>query len=314
VGAARTSAPDLSVLIVSYNTAALVDACLRSLAATVRLTNYEVVVADNGSVDGTVQMVRQNWPGVTVLDIGTNLGFARANNRALHASSGRHVLLLNSDAEVLEGALDELIAFMDAHPTVGVAAPHLLNSDLTDQGTARAFPSAAAAIFGRKSLLTRMFPANRWSRRYLVGRTQHGDTPFAVDWVSGACLMVRRSVIERVGALDEGFFMYWEDADWCRRIGNAGFGVFCVPAARVVHHEGQSSHGRSSRLVWEFHRSVFRYYTKHYTSMASVLLRPAVAVALTARAAAIIAVDRTKRRVQSAAPRAEQLPAHHGAR
>jgi GT2 family glycosyltransferase len=235
-------------------------------------------------------MVRQNWPDVTVLENGANLGFARATNRALGASTGRYVLLLNSDAEVLDGAVEGLVAFLDANPTAGVAAPQLLNSDLTDQGTARSFPSAAAALFGRKSMLTHKFPTNRWSRRYLVGRTQRGSTPFAVDWVSGACLMVRRSIIDTVGALDEGFFMYWEDADWCRRIGEAGFGVFCVPAARVVHHEGQSSHGRSTRLVWEFHRSVFRYYAKYYTSLGSVLLRPAVAMALAARAAAMIAV------------------------
>ena len=306
--------PDLSVLIVSYNTAALVEACLRSIAATIQRCSYEVVVADNGSVDGTVDMVRQNWASVTVLDIGANLGFARANNRALHASSGRYVLLLNSDTEVLDGALDELVAFLDANPRAGMAAPHLLNSDLTDQGTARAFPSAAAALFGRKSLLTRLFPANRWSRRYLVGRTQHGNAPFAVDWVSGACLMVRRSVIDLVGALDEGFFMYWEDADWCRRVGNAGFGVYCVPSARVVHHEGQSSRGQSARLVWEFHRSVFHYYTKYYTGLAAVALRPAVGLALAGRAAAIIAADRARVLVQTAAPRPKGWSANHGAR
>jgi N-acetylglucosaminyl-diphospho-decaprenol L-rhamnosyltransferase len=314
VSAERTAVPDISVLIVSYNTAALVDACLRSLAATVRRSSYEVVVADNGSSDGSVQTVRQNWPGVTVLDMGANLGFARANNRALSASSGRYVLLLNSDTEVHDGALDELVACLDTNPGVGVAAPHLLNSDLTDQGTARSFPSAAAAVFGRKSVLTRMFPSNPWSRRYLVGRAQDGDTPFAVDWVSGACLMVRRSVIERVGALDEGFFMYWEDADWCRRIGNAGFRVFCVPAARVVHLEGQSSHGRPARLVWEFHRSVFRYYTKHHTSVGSVLLRPAVALSLAARASAIVALDRAVVLVQSAAAPVEEMAVNQGTR
>jgi GT2 family glycosyltransferase len=286
------AAPDVSVVIVSYNTVKLVDACLRALHSAVGRSSYEVVVADNASSDETVQMLRQQWPTVRVLEMGANLGFARANNRAFAESTGRYVLLLNSDTEPLEGALDELVAFLDTHPGAGVAAPHLLNSDLTDQGTARAFPTPAAALFGRKSWLTRMFPGNRWSQRYLVGRQHQGDSPFAVDLVSGACLMVRRDIVSRVGPLDEGFFMYWEDADWCRRIGNAGYGVYCVPAARVIHHEGQSSTGRPARLVWEFHSSVFRYYTKHHTGVAAVLLRPAVAAALATRAGVMIAVDR----------------------
>jgi GT2 family glycosyltransferase len=113
--------------------------------------------------------------------------------------------------------------------------------------------------------------------------------------------------------LDEAFFMYWEDADWCRRIGNAGFGVFCVPTARVVHHEGQSSRGRSSRLVWEFHRSVFHYYTKHYHGAWPVRLRPLVGCALAARAAAIIAIDQV-RGLAPAPARATELPANQGTR
>jgi N-acetylglucosaminyl-diphospho-decaprenol L-rhamnosyltransferase len=295
-----TEAPDVSVLIVSYNTAALVAACLRALETTVQHCRYEVVVADNASVDGTVRMLREMWPAVTVLQLSANLGFARATNRALATATGRHILLLNSDTEPLDGAVDALVAFLDANVPAGVAAPRLLNTDLTDQGTARMFPSAAAAVFGRKSLLTRVFPHNRWTRRYLVGRQNQGSTPFKVDWVSGACLMVRRSVVERVGALDEGFFMYWEDADWCRRIGAAGFGVYCVPSARVVHHEGQSSLGRPARLVCEFHRSVFRYYTKHHTSRTSVAIRPAVAMALALRAGAMIGTECAGRALHAA--------------
>jgi GT2 family glycosyltransferase len=200
-------------------------------------------------------------------------------------------LLLNSDAEVLTGAIDALVEFLDRTPGAGVSAPLLLNSDLTDQGTARAFPSPANVLFGRKSPLTRLFPSNRWSRRYLVGRTHHGLEPFRVDWVSGACMMVRRAAFERAGLLDERFFMYWEDADWCRRIGREGFGVYCVPRAPVIHHEGGSSGRRPAHLVWAFHRSVYRYYTKHDAPQAWNPLRVVAAVGLATRALSIVALN-----------------------
>lgn len=303
-------AVDLSVLIVNFNTRELLAACLRSVVATVRRHRYEIIIADNASADGSVAMLRRDWPQVTVIETGGNLGFARANNKALAAAQGRYCLLLNSDTEVLPDALDTLVDFMDAHPAAGVVAPQLLNSDFTDQGTARAFPSAAAVLFGRKSLLTRLFPDNPWSRRYLLGRQRRGDEPFRVDWVSGACLMVRREAVEQVGPLDEHFFMYWEDADWCRRIGNAGYAVYCVPAARVVHHEGQSSKGRSARLVVVFHQSVYHYVTKHHAPHPLHPLRPLAAVGLAGRAAAILAVGRLSHALQSGRSAARALSEH----
>jgi GT2 family glycosyltransferase len=283
--------PDLSVVVVSYNTRDLLGACLRSVAATVREHTYEVIVADNGSIDNSVQLLQRDWPDVRLLELGANLGFARANNRAIAVSRGRQVLLLNSDTEVLPGAIDALVAFLDVTPHAGVSAPLLLNSDMTDQGTARAIPAPANVLFGRKSPLTRLFPSNPWSRRYLVGRTYRGVDTFRVDWVSGACMMVRRDAFERAGLLDEGFFMYWEDADWCRRIGREGYGVYCVPRARVIHHEGGSSGRRPAHLVWAFHRSVYRYYTKHDAPQVWNPLRVVAAVGLATRAASIVALN-----------------------
>jgi GT2 family glycosyltransferase len=161
--------------------------------------------------------------------------------------------------------------------------------DGTDQGTARTFPSPLAAFFGRKSLLTRLAPSNPWSRRYLAGRQRQGRDPFRVDWVSGACLMTRQDVIERVGPLDERFFMYWEDADWCQRIGQLGLGVYCVPEAEVRHAEGQSGRGHRARLIWEFHKSVYWYYVKHHLPQPWNPARPLVAAGLFGRAALMIA-------------------------
>lgn len=282
--------PPLSVSIVSYNTRAHLDACLRELQDTVR-TRYEVVVVDNASHDGSVEMLRQSWPTVRVFEMGWNAGFARAMNRALAEATGDYLLLLNPDTRVLPDAVDKLVTFLAGHPQAGAAAPRLLNGDLSDQGTARAFPTPWASVFGRKSFLTRAFPNNPWSRRYLVGQNPVGTDPFAIDWVSGACLMTRHEVLDAVGALDEAFWMYWEDADWCRRIGDAGYAIYCLPDARVVHYEGQSSTGHSPRLVWTFHRSVYHYYAKHHLKRAWHPLRPLIAAGLACRAATIIAAD-----------------------
>jgi GT2 family glycosyltransferase len=296
------STVDLSVLIVSYNTRDLLAACLRSLPDAVYPYSYEVIVADNASTDESVAMLRRDWPDVTVIEMGANTGFARATNRAMAASCGRFVLLLNSDTEAMPRSLARLVAFMDENEDAGVAAPQLLNSDLTDQGTARAFPTASAFLFGRKTVLTRLFPGNPWARRYMMGRNRRADAPFVVDWVSGACLMARRSAVDLIGQLDEGFFMHWEDADWCHRMSDAGFAVYCVPEARVVHHEGQSERkfggaaqqrrvGRPPRLVWVFHQSAYRYVTKHVARQPWHPMRPVAGVGLAARAALIIGAN-----------------------
>jgi GT2 family glycosyltransferase len=298
------SPADLSVLIVTYNSRAFVGECIDAVVTGVRRHTVEIVVADNASADGSADYVRAGFPGVDVIDIGRNAGFAVANNRAWKQSRGRHVVLLNGDAIVTPGALDILVEFLDEHPDAGVVAPQLLNPDGSDQGTARTFPTPAAAVFGRRSPLTRLFPRNRYSRRYLAGREHTGDEPFAVDWVSGACRMIPRRIVERVGPLDEGFFMHWEDADWCRRVKAAGFGVWCVPAARVVHAEGGSRGGWPAVQVRHFHRSAYRYYAKHHLTGARRVLRPVARAALTARASLIIGRDALRARSATASPAA----------
>ncbi len=309
------TAPDLSILIVSYNTRDLLSACLASLHDAVGSCTYEVIVADNASSDGSVAMLRSDWPEVVVVEMGANTGFGRANNAAMAQASGRYVLLLNSDTQAFPGSLELLVRFMDEHPEAGVAAPRLLNADLTDQGTARSFPSAGAALFGRKALLTRLFPNNPYARRYMLRDRQSDTEPYRVDWVSGACMMVPRAIIDQVGTLDERFFMHWEDADWCRRIGAAGYCVYCVPRARVVHLEGQSERsyggvtrprrsGRPARLVWVFHQSAYYYFTKHHAPQPWNPLRFAVAAGLMGRAAAIIVANAVVNwlRTRSSAP------------
>lgn len=288
---------DLAIIIVNYNTRDLLDQCLRSVYGSSSRIGFGVIVVDNGSTDGSGQVVRQRYAGTRLLECGRNLGFARANNLGIRHADSRYVLLLNSDTEMSPDGLDHMVQFLDACPKAAVVGPRLLNTDLTDQGVARAFPTPMAVLFGRKTLLTRLWPDNPFSKRYLIGRHYTGADPFEVDSVSGACLMARRAAIEEIGLLDERFFMYWEDIDWCYRFKMAGWKVYCVPRARVIHHEGQSSKRQSSRLTAEFHRSVYRYYCKHHAPSAYHPMRWLALAGLSARAALLIGANLARSRV-----------------
>lgn len=253
----------------------------------------EIVVVDNDSSDGIVEHLRDD-PRVSVVEMGANTGFSRANNAGIAATTARHILFLNPDTVVRPGALETMVAFLDQHPEVGVVAPKLLNTDGTDQGTARAFPSPAAAVFGRRSPLTRLFPDNPWAKRYMTGKDRVGDEPFPIDWVSGACLMTPRRVVDVVGPLDEDFFMHWEDAEYCHRVKRHHFGVWCAPSARVVHHEGGSRKGWPVRQVWHFHHGAYLYWCKHHATSPWHPLRYVAGAALLVRAGLIIGRDTIK--------------------
>jgi N-acetylglucosaminyl-diphospho-decaprenol L-rhamnosyltransferase len=286
---------DVLVAIVSFHCRDDVVACVESVRRSTAGLEVDLVVADNGSADGTVATLVDHPAGVRVLDLGRNTGFAHASNRAIESGPSRSILLLNPDTTVEPGAIETLSAWLDDHPGTGVVAPRLVNPDGSDQQTARAFPTPAAAIFGRRSPLTRLFPRNRWSTRFLTGRDHDGDDPFPIDWVSGAALMVPRSVADEVGLLDEGYFLFWEDADWCRRIKDAGYEVWCVPTATVVHHEGGTrGHGWATPVVRHFHSGAYRYWRLHHAPQAWNPLRWTAAAALAARAAAIVSRERTR--------------------
>jgi N-acetylglucosaminyl-diphospho-decaprenol L-rhamnosyltransferase len=285
---------DLTVVVVTYRSADFIVDCLATVTAA-RHT-IEIVVADNDSPDDTVAVVRAARPDVTVVETGGNLGFATAVNVGVAAGSGRHVLLLNPDTEVRPGALDALVDALDTDAALGIVAPRLLNTDGTDQGTARMLPTPAAAVFGRRSPLTRAFPGNRWSRRYLIGLDRDGSGAFDVEWVSGACLMSPRALFESLDGLDEGFFMHFEDADYCRRVLDAGRRVRCIPSAEVVHAEGGCRQGWPADQVRHFHHGAYRYWSKNHAPGRRNPLRVVAATSLAARAAGIIARDAIRER------------------
>ena len=255
---------DVSIVIASRNSARDLDACLRSIAAGTS-ARCEVIVVDNGSTDGTVARLRNVYPYVTVIANPSNLGHCRAINIGLEVAAAEFVLVLDADTVLWPEAIDRLVAFLRSRPDVVIAAPRTLNADGSVQETARAFPRPINGLFGRQSLLTRLFPRNPFSTAYLHRRHIDACRPFEVEWVSAACMLFRRRLIERIGSWDEGFAGYWVDADWCRRAHAAGR-VFCEPSAQVSHIE-QHRAGRKkdpARII-QFHVGVSRFYRKHHT-------------------------------------------------
>jgi GT2 family glycosyltransferase len=263
--------PELSIVIVTWNSRSDIERCLHSLTASGTRTSMEILVVDNASADGTAAYVREAFPGVALLANETNTGFAAGNNRALHVARGRFVLLLNPDTFVHVGALDALVAFMNESPAVWACGPPVFNADGSPQRTGIRFPGIWNLLV-ESLFLDRMFPRTR-----LFGghRELYHDPglPRTVDYVQGSCLLVRRTAMDRIGNLDEGFFMYFEETDWCRRMKEAGGEVSYVPGPGIIHYGGGATgHYDEARLL-SYHRSLLRFFRKHHTPPAGVLLR-----------------------------------------
>lgn len=251
---------DLSIVIVSYNTCALLRACLRSLLANAPDgPSRELIVVDNGSHDGSRQMVRAEFPDARLIE-SENVGFAAGSNKGIAVARARYVLLLNPDTEVIGDALGALVRFMDAHPRVGLAGARLQNADGSFQHSAFHFPTLAMTFIDFFNINHRLLNS-RLNGRYSA--RQYAAGSFPIDHPLGACMIVRREVVETVGPLDEGFFMYAEEIDWCLRIKHAGWEVWLVADAAIVHHGGQSTRQFRHRMFVELHRSRARLFAKH---------------------------------------------------
>jgi len=229
------SRPDLSVVIVNWNTRELLSQCLRSVYETAGDVSLETLVVDNASTDGSVEMVRRMFPQVRLIENAENVGFARANNQAMAIGQGRYVLLLNSDAVLRPDALQSMCRFMDHHPETGIVGAKLLNPDGTFQASYMNFPTIMDEVL-LLTKLSRLFHPSYFPSHSLAGSQEVKEA----DWVTGACLMIRREALEQVGGLDEEYFMYSEEVDWCWRVKQAGWKVFYTPEAEVLHWGGQS--------------------------------------------------------------------------
>jgi len=255
--------PDLSIIIVHRNGVELLRDCLVSLPKGTEGLSTQVIVVDNGSIDESVEMVREEFPEVELISVMMNLGFTRGNNRGLQIARGRYVCLLNNDTQSCANAFAPAIEWLDENPDAGIAGLKLLNQDGSRQLSCRRFPSFQQALFNRYSLLTKLFPENPYSKNYLMSDVD--DTVREVDWVSGACLIVRREVINRIGGLDERFFMYSEDVDYCLRCWKTGWRVVYLPIGEVYHYVGKTSSRYPYMPMIERHKSMYLYYKKHYS-------------------------------------------------
>lgn len=286
----------VSVLVVNYNTCQLLKDCLTSLF-TGGNQEFEVMVVDNNSSDGSMAMVRSEFPVVRLIENSENLGFAKANNQGIREARGKYVLLLNSDTLVRRGAIHSMSEFMDSHPEAGAAACRLLNADGTIQASIgrQTGPGLIRQILrlAGVSRVVRDQRTRRFLRRYLgfaMGVTLRSylepyvaNTALEVESISGACLMVRRQAIGQVGLLDENFFMYLEDLDYCIRLRKAGWKLYYVPTGEIIHLVGQSSGGRMRKYSVHAYRSLFYFYQKHYSTAALFVIRLAVFLAMCAR-------------------------------
>jgi GT2 family glycosyltransferase len=332
--AARNPTPDLSVCILSWNTRDLLRRCLASIydptdsevqsalthaglaAAPVpagapvaallasgrgplaqedetAAQRVEILVFDNASSDGSAEMVAAEFPRARLHRSDTNLGFPGGNNAGYALSRGRYFLLLNSDTVVAPGAFEELVRFADARPRAGIVGPRVLNPDGSIQMSCRRFPTLGAGLF-RNTPLGKLFPNNRYTRDYLMADWSH-DVERAVDWVSGCALMARREMIDEIGLLDEGFFMYCEDVDWCYRAGKAGWEVLYAPRATIIHEIGRSTDQAVNRMIVQFHKSMYRFFRKHYAATSHPLFRAVVVGGLATRAGLMLGRNQVMR-------------------
>jgi GT2 family glycosyltransferase len=283
--------PDVSAVIVTYNSRAVVASCVDAIRAHSNGIFCEIVVSDNASDDATADFVAATYPDVALVRRARNDGLSAAINDGVAASSGRNVFVLNPDARVTPGAIATLLQYLDEHPDIGVVGPKLLDDDGTLQLSCRAFPGYATAIFNRYSLLTRLLPGNRYSRDYLMRDFDHA-TVRDVDWVSGAACMLPRRVFDAVRGWDAGYFVFNEDVDLCRRVHDAGYRVVYVPDAVVYHAIGVSK-SASPKLIIERHKSMWRYYRKHVRGNAAQNVVTAGAIG--ARCAVLLAASGVRR-------------------
>ena len=262
---------DLSIIIVNWNTRDLLEQCLSSVYATTHDIPFEVFVVDNASSDGSVEIVRERFPEVQLIENEENLGFAKANNQAIRESKGRYILLLNSDTVVLSGAIERMIEFMDGHPEAGAVGAKLLNPDGSFQASYNDFPTPLSELVLLAGLSRVVY--NPYYPSYPPDLSNERRE---CDWVGGACLMVRKEAIEEVGLLDENYFMYVEEVDWCYRLRKAGWKVYYLPEAQIVHWGGQSSRrerGKARRLL---RKSELLFFKKHYGPLLATCLQIAI--------------------------------------
>lgn len=269
---------DLSVIIVNWNTRRLLVECLHSIYEHGAGVDFDVWVVDNASEDDSVDVIRSAFPKINLIRNESNEGFARANNRAMRASRGRYMLLLNSDAMATSGALQALINLAEAQPRAGIIGAQLAHPDGSFQASYAPFP-----VLWQEFLILTGLGRMLFGRWYPSRGPEIVKGPQQVDYVPGACLLVRRIAYDQVGGLDENYFMYAEEVDWCYCMKRAGWQVWYQPVARILHHGGASSHQRQPQREADLYRSRVRFFRKHRGNRAAVSLKAMILGITTAK-------------------------------
>ena len=268
----------LSIIIVSWNVKKVLIDCLGSIEENPASEPFEVIVVDNASSDGTVESLRNKFPEVVVIANSQNLGFAAANNQGIEKSQGEYILLLNPDTIVHSGSLDVLIEFMDENKDVGICGPQLLNQDGTIQSSVRCFPTFRGALY-RHTVIRYLGLFKNEYKKWLMKNFDH-KTKMDVDQVMGAALMIRQSIIEDIGVMDEQFFMYYEEVDLCFRIKQAGWRVVFMPEVVITHLGSQSSGQIPVKKQMMAITSLLKFFRKHrgksITIVFNCIFKPAI--------------------------------------
>ena len=264
---------DLSIIIVNRNTKELLLDCIGSVYATVPPLSFEILVVDNASSDGSAGVARRSFPEIRCIENDTNLGFAKANNIAMRQAHGRYVVLLNTDAVLTPSALATIVDFMDRNRKVAICGGQLLNDDGSLQNSIANVPTLATELLN-KSLLRRLFP------RRFPGKECRFDQPLPVESIVGACMVVRREAIDKVGLLDESYFFFFEETDWCLSMKKNGWLVFSHPQARIYHLQGETARKNIAAARIEYWRSRYVFFRKHYSPVILALLATGLIVKL----------------------------------
>lgn len=254
---------DVSIILVNYKTPELSLGAIEAVHRSLSEYRYEIILVDNYSCDGLIERATVEYPHISLILNNENMGFAKANNQGMQIASGRYILLLNSDTVIQPDTLETMISFMDAHSNVGASGCKVVlpNGEL-DKACRRGFPTPSASFyyaFGFSKLFPNVPRFNQYQLGYL-----DPDESYPVDCLVGAFMMVRREVINQVGGLDEEFFMYGEDIDWCYRIKQAGWEIYYYPKTSITHYKGASSRRKPFKIVYEFHRAMWLFHRKHY--------------------------------------------------
>jgi hypothetical protein len=260
----------ISVVIVCTNERELLRTCLSSILDTPPREPLELIVVDNASTDGSAQMVKESFPACRILTNEQRLGFAPNNNIGMRAAGGRYLFLINSDAWVKAGTIDTLAAFMDANPRVGICGPRVLNPDGTLQLSCREFPTVRSVLMRRIPLIRRLLP-QRILTEHMMEEWDHA-TSRPVDWLLSACLLVRRQAVDEVGLMDDAYFLYAEDVDWCWRMWRKDWQVYYAPEAEAFHHYRRfSARNQLSKKTLIHIRSLTHFWWKNRVPLSKVL-------------------------------------------